>query len=155
MLSVMSERSRHIPKNSEFSKSPSVRPLERSGDETTRTISAGPTGTSAGNVIRSSRSGGMSALRFTFLTTVFPLGAAALESVDSKPDGRPIPTDHQSTLVRLRLTSRALQLLFQIRRRWVPFAERILRTLADRYVVVHLVLVSQIEGDGAVDLLQA
>src|ERR1700730_1953997 len=93
---MMSERSRHMPKNSEFLKSPSVRPLEQSDDETTRTISAGPTGTSAGNVILSSRSGGISASRFTVLTTVFSLGAAALESVDHKP-GRPaVRADYQS-----------------------------------------------------------
>src|ERR1700694_5976716 len=106
---MMSDRSRHITKHSEFPKSPSVRPLEASDDETTRTNWQGPAGTSAGNVIRSSRSGGMSALRFTVLTTVFSLGASALESVDHKPDRRPIPTDHQSALVRLRLTADALQ----------------------------------------------
>jgi hypothetical protein len=50
--------------------------------------------------------------------------------------------DHQSALRRLRLTARARQLLFQIGRRWVLFAECILHTLAGRYVVVHLVLVS-------------
>src|SRR5580704_10165015 len=75
---MMSERSRHMPKNSELSKSPSVRPLRGSADETTRTIWAGPTGTSAGKVMRSSRSGGISALRFTVLTTVFSLGAARI-----------------------------------------------------------------------------
>ena len=35
------------------------------------------------------------------------------------------------------------------------FAERILHTLAGRNVVVNLVLVSQVESDGPVNLLQA
>jgi len=67
-LSMMSERSRHMPKNSEFPKSPNVRAFICSAVETTSTISAGPTGTSVGSVMRSSRFGGMSAVTLTVLT---------------------------------------------------------------------------------------
>jgi hypothetical protein len=64
-LSSMSTRSRHIPKNSEFSKSLKVEWGRDPEDETVITIFAGPVGTSAGSLMRSSRLAGISALRVT------------------------------------------------------------------------------------------
>ena len=43
-MSPTSVRSAHIPKNSDFTKSPSVPVPSGAGEETTRTISAGPIG---------------------------------------------------------------------------------------------------------------
>ena len=56
MLSEMSVRSRHIPKNSEFNRSPRVDDLGAATEETTNTISAGPSGTSACRVMWRSNS---------------------------------------------------------------------------------------------------
>jgi hypothetical protein len=67
-LSSMSVRSRHIPKNSEFSKSLKVEWGRDPEDETVITISADPVGTSAGSLMRSSRLAGISALRVTVFT---------------------------------------------------------------------------------------
>jgi hypothetical protein len=67
-LSVMSGRSFHTPKNSDSASSPNVEPLGLAAEETTTTISAGPTGMSAGRVMWISRFGGISALTFTVLT---------------------------------------------------------------------------------------
>src|ERR1700732_2363530 len=62
--------------------------------------------------------------------------------------------DHASARRGLQLAPSALQLLLQFSRRRMRFAERILHALAGRDVVVHFVLVSQVEGDRAVDLLE-
>jgi hypothetical protein len=51
--------------------------------------------------------------------------------------------------------SRTLELFFQIGRRWMSVAERIFQALASREILVNFVSLSQIEGDGAVDLLQS
>src|SRR5262249_1506013 len=56
-LSTISSRSRHMPKNSERSRSPKVSVTWGDWGATTTTISAGPTGVSSGSVIRTSRSG--------------------------------------------------------------------------------------------------
>jgi hypothetical protein len=60
-------------------------------------------------------------------------------------------------LLRLRLTADRTRSSFSFRPgvRWMLFAKCILHALAGRHVVVHLVLASQVEGDGTVYLLQA
>jgi hypothetical protein len=63
-LSVMSARSRHIPKNSLFNRSRNVVEVSLASggdDDTVTTSDALPVGTSSGRVIRSSRLGGISA----------------------------------------------------------------------------------------------
>src|SRR5271157_425904 len=67
-LSSMSARSRHIPKNSEFSRSLKVAEVGDPVGETVITIAADPVGTSAGSVMRSSRLAGISALSVTVFT---------------------------------------------------------------------------------------
>jgi len=60
--------------------------------------------------------------------------------------------DH--ALSRMQLAPRALYLLFQIRGRSMRFGESILFAFTRREVLVHLHLVAQVEGDGALHLLQ-
>jgi hypothetical protein len=67
-VSSMSARSRHMPKNSEFSRSPKVEAVEGPGEETVTAIAADPAGTSAGRTIRNSRLAGISVLKVTVFT---------------------------------------------------------------------------------------
>jgi hypothetical protein len=72
-LSSMSARSRHIPKNSDLSRSPKVEGVEGPGQEIVTAIAADPAGTSAGSVTRNSRLAGISEWRLIVLTMgVFP-----------------------------------------------------------------------------------
>ena len=68
MQSWMSARSRHIPKNAEFTRSPKVAEGGDAVDLTIITIEAEPVGTSAGSVTRSSRLAGISVLSVTVFT---------------------------------------------------------------------------------------
>jgi hypothetical protein len=68
----MSARSRHIPKNAEFTKSPKVEAVEGLGEETVTTMAADPVGTSAGSVILNSRLAGISVSKVTVFTMKRP-----------------------------------------------------------------------------------
>src|SRR5208282_5250159 len=90
-LSTMSTRSRHIPMNSEFSRASKVAEFEVGRGETVITIAADPVGTSAGNVMRSSRLGGM----FVLKVTVFAM-RTSLQILPYQNPGAFTTTDQQT-----------------------------------------------------------
>jgi hypothetical protein len=85
-LSVISGRSFHSPKNSEFASAPKVESRVGAEEETSSTISAGPVGTSFGSVMRNSRLGGISALRFRVfaITILLPTHPNDIKSLASR-----------------------------------------------------------------------